>query len=135
LNAGYPLLPNIPEMLQRLGSRKFIWAAKMDLTSGYHQVEMGPETRHFVAFITSFGVFVPTRLMFGMKCAPSHFQGHMAKTVLGPLIGNTCEVYIDDVITWGASDEEFLYNNWSGASNHSSAIKSIIKDLTKNPKS
>jgi hypothetical protein len=69
LNAGHPL-PNIPETLQRLGSRKFIWAAKMDLTSGYHQVEMDPETRHFAAFITSFGVFVPTRLMFGMKCAP-----------------------------------------------------------------
>jgi hypothetical protein len=35
----------------------------------------------------------------------------MAQTVLGPLLGSTCEVYIvDDVITWGASDEEFLYN-------------------------
>jgi hypothetical protein len=83
----------------------------MGLTSGYHQVEMDPETRHFAVFITSFfGVFVPTRLMFGKKCTPSHFQGHMAKTVLGPVIGHTCEVYIDDVITWGASDEEFLYN-------------------------
>jgi hypothetical protein len=110
LNAGHPL-PNIPEMLQRLGSRKFIWAAKMDLTSGYYQVEMDPATRHFAAFITSFGVFVPTRLMFGIKCAPpSHFQGYMAKKVLGPMIGSTCEKYIDDVITWGASDEEFLYN-------------------------
>jgi hypothetical protein len=71
LNTGHPL-PNIPEiMLRRLGSRKFKWAAKMDLTSGYHQVEMDPETSHFASFITSFGVFVPTRLMFGMKCTPA----------------------------------------------------------------
>lgn len=109
LNAGHPL-PAIPDMLRRLGSRKFKWTAKMDLTSGYHQVEMDPGTRHLAAFITFLGVFVPKRLMFGVKAAPSYFQGHMAQTVLGPLWGTTCEVYIDDVITWGATDEEFLYN-------------------------
>jgi hypothetical protein len=73
----------------------------MDLTSGYHQIMMDPRTRHFAAFITESGIYVPNRLMFGVKCAPSYFQGNMAKTVLLGLIEHICEIYIDDVVTWG----------------------------------
>jgi hypothetical protein len=52
-----------------------------------------------------------------------------------------CGRYIETVSSWAQKFEEILHryeheiNNRSGASNHSSAIKSIIKDLTKNPKS
>jgi thymidylate synthase len=51
-----------------------------------------------------------------------------------------CERYIETVSSWAQKFEEILHryeheiNTWS-ASTHASAIKSIIKDLTKNPKS
>jgi hypothetical protein len=48
--------------------------------------------------------------MFGVKCAPSYFQGHMAKTVLLGLIEHICEIYIDDVVTWGETIKEYLHN-------------------------
>ena len=106
-NAGHPL-PRITELLRRLGTRTFKFLAKMDLTSGYHQCAMDPATKHFAAFVTESGIYVPNRLMFGVKCAPSYFQGHMAKTVLSGINEHICEAYIDDIITWGNTIEEFL---------------------------
>jgi hypothetical protein len=89
-DAGHPL-PLI-QLLGRLGNKRFKILAKMDLTSGYHQILMDPATRHFAAFITESGIYVPNRLMFGVKCAPSYFQGHMTKTVLLGLIEYICEI-------------------------------------------
>lgn len=59
-NAGFPL-PNIPSMLQRLGSKRFKYAGKLDFSSGYHQILMDPETAALAAFIIicEEGVFVP----------------------------------------------------------------------------
>jgi thymidylate synthase len=51
-----------------------------------------------------------------------------------------CERYIETVSSWAQKFKEILHryehetNNWSAAT-HASAIKSVIKDLTKNPKS
>jgi transposase InsO family protein len=108
-NAGFPI-PNIPSMLRKLGERKFLKAGKLDFSSGYHQVLMDPESSQLAAFICEEGVFIPNRLMFGVKAAPSYYQGHMSKTVLPGLHGDICELYIDDVFVWGTSEEEFLYN-------------------------
>jgi hypothetical protein len=67
-NVGYPL-PLITQLLRRLGNKRFIILEKMDLNSGYYQILMDPATRHFAAFITESGIYVPNRLMFGVKCA------------------------------------------------------------------
>jgi hypothetical protein len=48
--------------------------------------------------------------MFGLKAAPSYFQGQMATQVLGELLHLLCELFVDDLITWGRSEEEFLAN-------------------------
>ena len=49
-------------------------------------------------------------MMFGLKAAPSYFQGQMATQVLGDLLHALCELFVDDLITWGKSEEEFLAN-------------------------
>jgi hypothetical protein len=82
VNAGYPI-PHIPSLLQRLGEKRFKFAGKMDFVSGYHQAMLVPETAEMAAFVTSDGVFVPVRVMFGLCSAPSYFHGQMATTVLG----------------------------------------------------
>jgi hypothetical protein len=40
----------------------------------------------------------------GLKGAPSYFQREIAHTVLGGLLG---ELYLDDLIIYGESEEEF----------------------------
>lgn len=48
--------------------------------------------------------------MFGVKVAPSFFMGEIATSVLRELLYTICELFIDDVITWGEDEEEFLHN-------------------------
>ncbi len=109
INAGHPL-PHIPSMIQRVGSQRFKFAGKMDACSGYHQALMHPDTADLAAFVCEDGVYAPVRLMFGMRAAPSYFQGVMSTKVLCDLLHRICELYIDDVITWGKDEDEFLSN-------------------------
>ena len=46
----------------------------------------------------------------GIKGAPSWFQQQIGDTVLGGLIHQICELYIDDVIIYGETYEEYLEN-------------------------
>lgn len=48
-------------------------------------------------------------MAFGLKNAPAYYQ-RMMLNILGPLVGTTCLVYIDDVVIWGDSAEECLAN-------------------------
>jgi hypothetical protein len=44
----------------------------------------------------------------GLKGAPSYFQKEMATLVLGGLIHIILELYIDDILIHGKTEEEFL---------------------------
>lgn len=46
----------------------------------------------------------------GLTGAPSYFQREMTTKVLRGLIGSVCEVYLDDIIVYGTTQEEFLNN-------------------------
>lgn len=103
---GWPI-PNFDRLFTRLGAKKAKFFAVLDLTSGYHQVLLDPNTRHLAAFITDFGVFEPVRLWMGIKSAPSYFQQRMTYILHG-LIYSMCEIYIDDIIIFGRTETEFL---------------------------
>jgi hypothetical protein len=103
-------IPNIQDMLQRLGNKKSKYFGVMDLTSVYYQTELSSDSRRFSAFITHMGVFEWLRTPMGLKGAPSYFQQHISTTVLHSLIYNICEVYIDDIIVHGQTEEEYLKN-------------------------
>ncbi len=51
------VLPRIKELLHRIGDAKAKYYAVMDLTSGYHQTPMDPESVKYTAFVTAHGVF------------------------------------------------------------------------------
>ena len=53
---GWPI-PNIPEMLQRLGAKRPKYFAKIDLTNGYHQAPLSVDSRVHTAFTTHMGVY------------------------------------------------------------------------------
>ena len=106
---GWPI-PNIDQLLRRIGAKKANCFATFDLTSGYHQTAVDESTSEFTAFICSSGLYEWVRTPFGLKGAPSYFMQKMATEVLNGLLYNTAECYIDDVITWGKTPEELLAN-------------------------
>jgi hypothetical protein len=75
-SAGWPL-PNIQEMLNRIGRVKAKHFAVIDLTSGYHQTPIDESCKDYTAFITSRGIYRWTRVPMGLKGAPSYFQHQM----------------------------------------------------------
>ena len=66
----YPL-PRIEDLLDRLARAKCI--SSLDLTQGYHQVEIEERDVHKTAFISRYGSFEFTVLPFGLTNAPSTF--------------------------------------------------------------
>lgn len=88
---GWPI-PNIKELVNRIGYKQPKWFAVLDLTAGIHQVLLDENSRHLAAFITSEGVFGPVRISMGLKSAPPHFQQQMQNVALRELAGHICEV-------------------------------------------
>ena len=81
--------------------------ATLDLKSGFWQVGLTEKARECCVFVTREGQYRFLRMAFGLKNAPAFFQRMMTR-ILGPLIGTTCLVYIDDVVVWGRSAAECL---------------------------
>ena len=103
-------LPNIEQMLQRIGAKKPKYLATIDLRHGYWQLPLSESSRHYTAFITATALFEWCRVPMGLQGASAYFQRTMQTIVLPGLLHNTCEVYLDDVIVWGTSREEYLNN-------------------------
>ena len=103
-------IPNISELLRRIGEKKPRYFAIMDLTSGFFQAAISAESSVFTAFATRNKVYQWTRVPMGITAAPSYFQRVISTEVLGGLCGIICEVYIDDIIVWGETEEEFKKN-------------------------
>ena len=101
-------IPDIKSLLQRLGEAKATCFGVFDLTSGYHQVAISQDSRDISAFMTHRGLFRWTRIPMGIKSAPSYFQYHMGQTVLSGLLYHICELYIDDIIIYATTEEEFI---------------------------
>ena len=64
-------MPKVDDLLDRLGQAKYI--STLDLTKGYWQVPVHPESRQQTAFITPFGKYQLT-IPFGLVGAPAVFQ-------------------------------------------------------------
>ena len=94
---NYPL-PRIDDLLAIVSSANYL--TTLDLTQGYHQIELTPSTIPKTAFIAHCGKFEYVRLPFGLCNAPAHFQRCMDAT----FADTPAKAYIDDVIiatdTW-----------------------------------
>ncbi len=76
-------IPNIKDILERLGEQKPGFFCKLDLTAGFHQMLISEESRKFTAFKTSWGgLYEWCRLPMGLKGSPAYFQQIMATEVL-----------------------------------------------------
>ena len=100
-------LPNLMATLQRMAGKAYY--ATLDLRSGYHQVRMHSDAIPLTAFMTMDGLYEYMVVPFGLKNAPAFFQQVM-QDILHDLVGISCEVYIDDIIVYGTTAEEFMQN-------------------------
>ena len=103
-------LPNIGQLLNRIGDKKAKFFGVMDLTSGYHQAPLAEASKKYTAFVTALGMFEWNRVPMGLKAAGSYFQRTMVTQVLRGLIFDICECYLDDIITYGEDEKTFLAN-------------------------
>ena len=108
LNAITPLrrhwLPSLQEILDKAGNSCVM--SKLDLTSGFHQLELEEESRELTSFSCPAGKFEFTRLPFGLKNAPAIFQATIEE-VLRPVRGEA-STYIDDVLIYSKDWESHL---------------------------
>jgi hypothetical protein len=90
-------IPNIQLSLATIGKADFF--SSIDLQSGYHQVELHPDSKEKTAFATHSGLFEFQRLPFGLTNAPPTFQ-RLLDCILCSVINECAIVYIDDVLVF-----------------------------------
>lgn len=78
--------------------------SKLDLRSGYHQVELHPESRYITTFATHRGLFQYNRLSFGISSASECFQTTVIELTGG--VKKTWKIN-DDILAYGRSLEEY----------------------------
>ena len=107
-------MPTLEEILERVGSCCFL--TKLDLSKGYYQVKVAEDSREKTAFISPFGKYEFSRMLFGLRNAPAVFQ-RLMDAVLGPCYGYAAP-YMDDVLIYS--------NSWV---EHMSHVKKVLEEL------
>ncbi len=97
------LIPRQTEIFASFGEAG--WFTLLDLANGYWQVEMEPNSREVMAFITLWGLFEWNRMPFGLCNAPAIFQCLMNQ-VLRKYLEKFILVYLDDIIIYFKTFEE-----------------------------
>ena len=100
----YPL-PRIDDILDTLGRAKYF--TTLDLSAGYWQVELDPESQAKTAFTSHCGLYEFTHMPFGLCNVPATFQ-RLMQVVLAVLEWDCCFVYIDDILIASWSFEEHM---------------------------
>ena len=98
-------MPTIDDLVADLNGASVF--SKLDLSSGYHQLELEPEGRHITTFSTRVGLRRYKRLMFGIYAASEIFQNAIEE-ILTNLPG--CKKISDDIIVSGATTAEHDQN-------------------------
>jgi len=106
---GWPI-PNIQQIINRIGTLKPKVFGIIDFTAGYHQTPLHPDSQEYTAFITQYGLFEWNRVAMGLKGSGPFFQRSMANNVLQGYVTRICEIYIDYVLLFGTTDDEYIDN-------------------------
>ena len=99
----YPL-PHIEELVERVSSAAVITV--MDLTKGYFQIPLTKRAQRYAAFVTPFGEFIPTKMMFGLINAPFYFSKLINSVLTG--LENFALPCIDDLAVFSENWELHL---------------------------
>ncbi|KAI5322325.1 hypothetical protein L3X38_031397 [Prunus dulcis] len=81
----------------------------MDAYSGYNQIFMHPEDQAHTSFITDRGLYCYKVMPFGLKNAGATYQ-RLVNHLFATLIGNTMEVYVDDMLVKSRTADKHIPN-------------------------
>jgi hypothetical protein len=95
-------------MIHRIGHQKPKRFASFDMTKGYYQNAISESSKEMTAFTSFLGVYEWNRIPMGIKPAGPHFHKHMALDILKAHLYIICELYIDDLLVFGNTDDELL---------------------------
>ena len=99
-------LPRVDDTLHLLAGSQYF--SKLDLRSGYWQIEIEEEDTQKTAFtVGTLGFYEFTRMPFGLCNAPATFQRVMERC-MGELNLRDCLIYLDDVVIFSKTFEEHL---------------------------
>ena len=99
-------IPRIEESLHLLAGAKYF--SKLDLRSGYWQVEIEEEDKEKTAFqMGGLGFYEFNRMPFGLCNAPATFQRLMERC-MGDLNLRDCLIYLDDIVIFSSTFQEHL---------------------------
>ncbi|XP_019056220.1 PREDICTED: uncharacterized protein LOC109116008 [Tarenaya hassleriana] len=104
----YPL-PRINELLDQLQGAK--WFSKIDLRSGYHQIQVKAENIQKTTFRTRYGHFEFVVMQFGLTNAPTVFMQLMNRLFMDYL-DEFVIIFIDDILIYSPdlqTHEEHLW--------------------------
>jgi hypothetical protein len=85
--------PFTDKVLENVGGKEAY--SFTDGFSGYHQINIAPEDRHKMTFVTEWGSYQYTVMSFGLKNAPVVFS-RVVVTTFKEFIHKFLEVYLDD---------------------------------------
>ena len=105
--------PTVDEIIHDLNGAQIF--SKLDLKSGYHQIELHPASRHITTFATHVGLRRYKRLSFGISSAAEIFQ-HIIEQVLDGIPGT--RNISDDIIVFGRTQKE-----------HDASLKAVLQRL------
>ncbi|KAK3093847.1 hypothetical protein FSP39_020940 [Pinctada imbricata] len=100
-------IPDLQELTESFTCRTPNFMSSIDLSSGFFQMGIAPESSKYTAFNTCFGTYKFLRLPMGLSTAPSSFQLLMDK-VLNGLTFQSALCYLDDVVVASATLETHL---------------------------
>lgn len=101
-------IPRIDEMLRYIGTKRPNFFAVFDLTSGYFQCPISESSQEYTTFTTPYGNYKWKRLPMGLSNAPAHFMQQMQSRVFPDMIHQIMEIYMDDLLTWASTEDEFI---------------------------
>ncbi|GBG72315.1 hypothetical protein CBR_g11894 [Chara braunii] len=90
-------LPRIDDLLDRVQGCKYF--SKIDLKSGYHQIEVHPDDQYKTAFQTRYGHYEFIVMPFGLTNAPATFQRCM-NDLFRSWLDRFVVVYLDDILVF-----------------------------------
>ena len=93
-------IPNIQQILERIGIAKPNIFALLDCTKGFFQCLIAEACRKYTAFVTHNKKFQFQRVAMGLTGAPAYFQKQIAETLLKDLLNFICEQYLDDILVY-----------------------------------
>jgi hypothetical protein len=100
----YPL-PRICQIIDYMTSCELL--SFLDAYSGFHQISLAIYDEEKTTFITSFGIFCYTKIVFGLKNGGATYE-RCIHTVLESQIEKNVEAYIDDIVVKSEKHEDLL---------------------------